>query len=201
MLREDIKNRMRLLGLTNRDLSDRTGATQSQLSLYLTGTSESLRADKLQKCLDILGINTSIYTHRYEAAMNAANMLDGKFSIDEVMDFSREKMATITEINDITLLLDVDEETYRRMIQSNIVDVESTYPFFKSMVMQLMGTKQHPTRTSVLSSLDIITRVLGVIPIMGLIAAAMNTRTMSPFTDVLRPLKEITEYLLRNKNK
>lgn len=211
MIIDDIKNRMKLAGVTNSQLAELTGANPAQLSLFFKGEGASLKTNILQKCFDELGIDTSIYTKRYDLAILVANKLRNKFSIEQVSSFSKEKMAQESDVEDVLLFMDVDYNQFITIKEKGIVDIESTYPFFRTMVLQLMGTGDQMTKSIVTMSLNKIASSLGLISTssianvswgLGAVLGAFSTstlRTLRGKKTAIFPLLSLTEYMLNNK--
>ena len=174
MIIEDIKNRMKLTGMTNTQLSSLIDSSQAQLSLFFKGEGASLKINSLQKCFDELGIDTGIYTRRYELAIRAAECLKKQFSVEEVSLLSKKEMARITKLEQINQLIEVDFQGFQEIKEAKIIDIESTYPFFRTTVLQLMGTGTQPTKTSVNTSLSNIAKAIGLLAPAGLIAGPIG---------------------------
>ena len=138
MLNEIVLQRMSLAGVTQAKLAEYIGATPSQMGLFLKG-SASLNNDSLEKCLKALDINVDIYTQRYNKAVLVASKLKAKnIDVDSIVSMSKPRMIEITQMQELCYLIDVDsQKEFDKMINSQIVDIEATYPFFKAMVMHL----------------------------------------------------------------
>ena len=170
----DINNRKKLVGLTNEKLAELIGTNPAQVSLFLRGKG-MLSGEGLQKCLDVLGIDTGIYTRRFELASNAADCLRGKYKLSQIAAMSRDEMAEVTGKQQIRQLLDVDKKTFEKIREVGIVDFESTYPFFRSMVIQLVETCGKTSTVSVTNSWGSIAKemlpIIGTAAAMGILAA------------------------------
>lgn len=213
MIIEDIKNRMKLTGMTNTQLSSLIDSSQAQLSLFFKGQGASLKIDSLQKCFDELGMDTGIYTRRYDLAIKVAEVLKKKYSVEEVSLFSKEKMARETKLEQINQFIDVDYQGFQKLKETGIVDIESTYPFFRTIVLQLMGISAQPTKTSVNASLSNIAKAIGFLAPVGLIAGPIGLGIMLGATSLtgaslmslpkigkaIYPLISITELILKRK--
>lgn len=170
----DINNRKRLVGLTNEKLAELIGTNPAQVSLFLRGKG-MLSGECLQKCFDVLGIDTSIYTRRFELALSVADCLRGKYKLSQIAAMSRDEMVEATGKQQIKQLLDVDRETFDKIREGGIVDFESTYPFFRSMVIQLVETYGKTSTVSVTNSWGSIAKemlpIIGAAAAMGILAA------------------------------
>lgn len=214
MIIEDIKNRMKLTGMTNTQLSSLIDSSQAQLSLFFKGEGASLKINSLQKCFDELGIDTGIYSRRYELAIRAAECLKNKYSIEEVSLLSKNEMARVTKLEQINQFIEVDLQGFQEIKEAQIIDIESTYPFFRTIVLQLMGTGAQPTKTSVSTSLSNMAKAIGILAPIGLIAgpislgillgtaslAGVSSLMSSPkIGKAIFPLISMTELILNKK--
>lgn len=213
MIIEDIKNRMKLTGMTNTQLSSLIDSSQAQLSLFFKGEGASLKINSLQKCFDELGIDTGIYTRRYELALKAAECLKKKFSVEEVSLLSRREMAQLTQLEQINQLIEVDLQGFQKIKEGGIIDIESTYPFFRTTVLQLMGTGTQPTKTSVNASLANMAKAIGILAPIGLAAgpiglgillgaagfAGASLLSLPNIGKSIFPLISLTEMMLKKK--
>lgn len=174
MFPEDIKQRMILLGVTNSQLSELTHATQAQLSLFFKkGSRASLKTEHLQSCFDALGIETSVYTKRYELAKKVAAGLKNKtkLSLSEVCALSKAEMAKVSGCDEVRLFPDVNYDEFMHIRKTGVIDPESTYPFFRTMVMHVMGMLpdgrvvkgKDPTSKDAENSLLKMAKVLGLV--------------------------------------
>ncbi|WP_148476873.1 hypothetical protein [Parabacteroides johnsonii] len=212
MIIEDIKTRMKLTGMTNTQLSSLIDSSQAQISLFFKGEGASLKINSLQKCFDELGMDTGIYTRRYELAIRAAERLK-KNSIEKVSLLSKEEMVNATKLEQINQFIDVDFQEFQKIKEAGIVDIESTYPFFRTTVLQLMGTGAQPTKSSVNTSLFNIAKVIGLLAPVGLLAGpiglgislGVNSLTRASLISLpkigksIYPLISMTELILKRK--
>ena len=169
MITEDINNRLKITGLTNAKLADLISTSPAQVSLFLRDKS-MLNITCLQKCFDVLGIDTGIYTRRFNLALNIAEKLKKEYTLAQVAEMSKDKMILITGEQQLVQLLDVNRDEFEKICKVGLIDFESTYPFFKSMVIQLMETGGKTTTATVTSSWSKIVKSL--LPIMGSTASA-----------------------------
>ena len=170
----DINNRKKLVGLTNEKLAELIGTNPAQVSLFLRGKG-MLSGECLQKCLDVLGIDTGIYTRRFELALSVADCLRGKYKLSQIATMSKSEMVEATGKQQIRQLLDVDKNGFEKIREGGIVDFESTYPFFRSMVIQLVETCGKTSTVSVTNSWGSIAKemlpIIGATAAMGILAA------------------------------
>lgn len=214
MIVEDIKNRMKLMGITNSQLAEWIGSNPAQLSLFFKNEGASLKIHILQKCLDELGIDTAVYTRRYNLALSVAEKLNDQYSIEEVSSFSKEMMAKVADNEIILQFIDADATEFAQIKEKGVVDIESTYPFFRTMVLQLMGTGRQLTKSSVNSSLSALASTVGLLSSAGGFAsiswglgAALGSVSIATLNALKGkktatfPLLSITEYMLNKKGK
>lgn len=141
MIEQVIKKRMELAGITQASLAESSGTTPSQMGLFLKGKA-TLNRETLDKCLESLGINLNIQKKRAELASQVALKLKN-LSLEEIKSLTKEEMAKLSGFDKIVALPDVDLKEFENMVKSGIVDYESTFPFFKVLVMHYhyTGTK------------------------------------------------------------
>lgn len=120
-------------------------------------------------------------------------------------------MAQESDVEDVLLFMDVDYNQFITIKEKGIVDIESTYPFFRTMVLQLMGTGDQMTKSIVTMSLSKIASSLGLISTssianvswgLGAVLGAFSTstlRTLRGKKTAIFPLLSLTEYMLNNK--
>ena len=202
MIIDDIRNRMKLTGIPNTKLAELIGSNPAQISLFLKGEGASLKTNTLQRCFDELGIDTSIYTKRYELALDVVSILTKKaYKDNDVVNMTKNEMAKICDKQQIRLFIDADEKKFNDISKYGIIDFESTYPFFQSMVLQLMGTKGKHTSTSVAQSWGRLAMLVGVLPFVGGIAdlGVGLVRSSLKGAGVITPLLMITRYIIKNR--
>lgn len=145
---ETIQTRLESMGMSQAQFAECVSATPSQMSIFLRGKG-SLSIECLNKSLDLVGVNLSLYSKRNSLAKDVASLLKSK-SVSSIENWTKQDLATFTQNDSISLLFDVQsKEDYIALEQSGIIDVESTFPFFKALVsyyMTLDGEK--PTASS-----------------------------------------------------
>ena len=218
MIAQLVKQRMEIAGLTQGKLAEASGCTPSQMGLFLKGKA-SLNRESMDKCMQYVGIDLSIQSKRIATARFVANSLE-KFSIEEIAKMNQEEMATKSGCSSILVLPNADYDTFTEMVKSGIVDYESTFPFFKSLVLHFSNVGEKITSKSVENSFDYILKLLplailgGPIALLGFavgtlcspLHVAMNKlveKNIFPKTVINAwiPLLTITYNLLKNSQK
>lgn len=134
---EIISSRLQLMGTSQALIVKMIRTNPTQLNAFLKEKDNgTLSKPTLEKLLTVTGINLDIYEKRNKLVDQVATFLSERgIKQKELEKWSKSQLAFFTGINDLELLIDVnDVETYDRMIKSNLVDVESTFPYFKAMV-------------------------------------------------------------------
>lgn len=210
MLNVIIQQRMSLGGVTQAKLSQLIGATPSQVGLFLKGEA-SLNNNALVKCLKVLDVNIEIYNSRYKKASAVADKLkNNNISIEQIANLSKNEMIKLTDMKELSFLIDVaSQKVLDDMVASELIDVESTYPFFKAMVMHLYQIGEKSTPKSVDASYGNIAAAAlvgaSVIPIVGAALtitaslAYMALQKGSRLGGSLAPLYTLTEKLINKK--
>lgn len=160
MISEIIKNRINLTGIPQAKLAEVIGTTPSQLGLFFKEKA-SLNNESLEKCLNIVDVNLNVYSKRYNLAQKAAIILKSKdYQLDGIVSLSKDKFIEVTKIKELKYLQDVNEQEFEEILKSEIIDYESTFPFFKVLVMHLFEIGDKFTSKQVENSYKNITDVL-----------------------------------------
>ncbi len=142
------------MGMSQAQFAKQVSATPSQMSIFLKGNG-SLSTKCLNNSLDLVGIDLSLYSNRDNLAKQVASFLISK-NVSSIENWTKNDLAIFTKQKDISLLFDVkSEEEYIELEQSGIIDIESTFPYFKALVtyfMSLDGIK--PTASQAKQALD-----------------------------------------------
>lgn len=140
---ETIQTRLDSMGMSQAQFAECVSATPSQMSIFLREKG-SLSIESLNKSLDLVGVNLSLYSKRNTLAKEVASLLKSK-SVSSIENWTKQDLATFTQNEAISLLFDVQsQEEYIELEKSGIIDVESTFPYFKALVsyyMSLDGVK------------------------------------------------------------
>lgn len=145
---ETIRTRLDSMGMSQAQFAKQVSATPSQMSIFLKGNG-SLSTKCLNNSLDLVGIDLSLYSNRNNLAKRVASFLISK-NVSSIENWTKNDLAIFTQQKEISLLFDVQsEEEYIELEQSGIIDIESTFPYFKAMVtyfMSLDGIKPTASR-------------------------------------------------------
>ena len=208
MLIEDIKNRMQWLGISNIELAELSGTNPSQLSLFFKDEGATLKPATLQKILEILDMDTSIFTYRIELAKKAAMYLKKTYTTSEVTLFSRNEMAEKCALDEINLFIDVDVDGFNAIRNSKIMDIEATFPYFKTVVLQYMEMRKSSTKKNVMDSIlsvvnesKLLPILIGLTPItIAFIANLVSRKDVSRnITKATFPIISLSEAILKIK--
>ena len=169
MIESIIKQRMILAGLTQAKLANMSDCTANQMGIFFKGAG-FLSKTSLEKCLEVLGIRLDIFSKRYILAQKAAEKLKDKDQL-EILTMPKAKMALVTGIPEIMCLFDVSESELDNIVNSGIIDVEVTYPYFKAMVIHMKEIGSNPTPKKVemsFSKLASISAAVPALPLLGI---------------------------------
>ena len=140
---ETIRTRLESMGMSQAQFAECVSATPAQMSIFLRGKG-SLSIDCLNKSLDLVGVNLSLYSKRNSLAKQVAVYLQSK-NVSSIDNWTKSDLSTFTQNKEIDLFFDIQtEDTYIEIEKSGIIDIESTFPYFKALVsyyMQLDGSK------------------------------------------------------------
>ena len=164
MIPEVIKSRMEVVGLTQAKLSESIGCTPTQLGLFLKDEA-SLNRTSLEKCFENLGIPLNAISRRIELAKLVAEKLSS-YSIEDIAQMDRKKMIILTGLKDLIALPEVTKEEFETMISSGIADYESTFQYFKSLVLQFRQMPSKITPKAASTSLNLLATSLIALPFL-----------------------------------
>lgn len=142
---ETIQSRLESMGMSQAQFAECVSATPAQMSIFLREKG-TLSIEALNKSLDLVGINLSVYSKRNDLAKEVASFLLSK-NVTSIDNWTKTDLSLFTQKQSISLLFDVkDEEDYIEMERSGIIDIESTFPYFKALVSYYMSLNcQKPT--------------------------------------------------------
>ncbi len=196
---------MSLAGLTQAKLAEMSECTPNQMGVFLKGNG-FLNKSSLEKCLSAIGVRLDVYANRYKLAQKAAKSLRD-IDKEDIMEMSKEEMATLTGHKEILALFDVSEKELDVILDSQIVDYEGTYPFFQAMVLHLMQVGEDPTPKKVELSLSDIASAfpllpfvpfLGISGIIGLAAGMLfgTKKLPATITNAFTPLLMLAKQII-----
>jgi len=126
------------MGMSQAQFAEYVSATPAQMSIFLRGKG-SLSTDSLNKSLDLVGVNLSLYSKRTNLAREVAEYLVSK-NVSSIDNWTKSDLATFTQRKYISLFFDVQsEKEYEELEKSGIIDIESTFPYFKALVSYYMS--------------------------------------------------------------
>ena len=154
---ETIQSRLDLMGMSQARFAEAVSATPSQVGIFFKGKG-SLSTERLNKAFDVVGIDLSLYTKRTELAKEVASFLLSRH-VDSIENWPKNDLAFFTKKKEISLLFDVEsKEKLEEMVESGIVDIESTYPYFKALTQYYMGLERsNPTASQAKHAIEAIT--------------------------------------------
>lgn len=179
MIHDVIADKLKMSGMTQANLARLIETSPTQLGNYLKGQG-SLTEKSLNKCFDILEINIERYRNIYQVAQNASEILKKKgCDFEEVIRMSKMELVRITGIEQIKQFEDVySEEEYEDIIKYNIIDYQSTFPYFKTLVVYFMNTGEKITTKSNASTWTLLFGTLALSTVVagpvGLLASGIR---------------------------
>lgn len=178
-MNEIIKQMIPLTGMSQTQVAESVGISKSQLSQYLNGNA-SANKDVLDKLLSLTGIHLDTYAKRVELATKVAKSLKtANMDAQAVKEMSKEEMAAKSGCPEVECFFDVTKEQLQKILDSGLIECQTTFPYFKALVLVAMGQgekKDEPlTAKDVNQSWDNIAKAatMGatVIPAVGSILA------------------------------
>lgn len=152
-IRKLIASRLKLNRAKQTDLAKQLDSTQAKLSMFLSSNEErdtTLRTHELNKLFDILGINTYLYYNRIMFAKELASKLRDKgIKVKQLNKWNKYDLFMSTEDDRVMLFFDVDdEEHFNKIKESNLIDIENTFPYLRSIVQYHLLAGDNPTPSS-----------------------------------------------------
>ena len=121
---ETIQSRLESMGMSQAQFAECVSATPAQMSIFLREKG-TLSIEALNKSLDLVGINLSVYSKRNDLAKEVASFLLSK-NVTSIDNWTKTDLSLFAQKQSISLLFDVkDEEDYIEMERSGIIDIES----------------------------------------------------------------------------
>ena len=155
---ETVQSRLDLMGMSQAQLADNSSATPSQMGIFLRGKG-SLSTESLNKVLDILGVDLSIYVKRNNLAKEVALFLKSRH-VESIDNWPKEDLALFTRKKEVLQFFDVNSrEELLSLIESDVVDVESSYPYFKALIQYYMSIEDsNPTASQAKQAIENLTK-------------------------------------------
>ena len=133
-----IQSRLEFMGMSQAQFAACASATPAQMGIFLRGKG-TLSLDSLNKSLDLVGVKLSLYSNRNALAKEVASYLISK-NVSSIDNWSKQDLAIFTHQKNIAYFFDVNtKEELVEMECAGIVDVESTFPYFKALVSYYMS--------------------------------------------------------------
>lgn len=160
MIERIIKQRMDLIGKTNAEVANAIGCSSTQLGIFLNGKG-FLNQKALEKCLELTGINLNLYQHRFDVACEVAQkLINLNVDVSQAVEMSQQEMTSESGVQEVMSFLDVSNgEKFDEIYNNEIVDVESTFPYFKIIVLQLMQSGLKTTPKKAEKALDDLAKI------------------------------------------
>lgn len=126
-------------GMSQTQVANSVGISKSQLSQYLGGNATANK-EVLEKLLCLTGIHLDTYAKRAELATKVASALKAA-GIDRlaVKDMPKKDMADKSGCPEVKCFFDVTEEQLQKALDSGLIECQTTYPYFKALVLVAMG--------------------------------------------------------------
>lgn len=132
-LREKVISRRKNAKITQTELAEKTGLTQSQLSEFESGKSD-LTSSSLDKIFNVLKLKYSQNAEeQWELAGICAEEIKNRGIVD-VKSISKEEMAEIGKNEEILLLQVIGKKLYNSYVDARIIDEKNTYNYFLTLV-------------------------------------------------------------------
>lgn len=130
---EVIANRLQLMGSSQSYIAEEIGTNPTQLGVFLKGNG-TLPNNVLNKILETVGIDLEIYERRDQLANRVVTILKKK-NVTTIDNWSRQEIIDFVKIKELELFIDVNDlESYIKILSSKLIDIESTFPYFKALV-------------------------------------------------------------------
>jgi len=151
---------MDLIGKTNAEVANAIGCSSTQLGIFLNGKG-FLNQKALEKCLELTGINLNLYQHRFDVACEVAQkLINLNVDVSQAVEMSQQEMTSESGVQEVMSFLDVSNgEKFDEIYNNEIVDVESTFPYFKIIVLQLMQSGLKTTPKKAEKALDDLAKI------------------------------------------
>lgn len=136
-LKNIIKQRLEISGISQGNLAKIVGVTPAQISLFLNGKS-SLSLEVLEKVLQELDINLDTYARRLDLAKKVASKLDSKISVEEIIQMDKKEMINMTKEREIAYLIDVnDRKSFDESVKAGLIEPDCYYAHFRMLVAHI----------------------------------------------------------------
>lgn len=135
---ETIQTRLESMGMSQAQFAECVSATPSQMSIFLREKG-SLSIDSFNKSLDLVGVDLSLYSNRSKLAKEIATLLKSK-DVSSIDNWTKTDLSVFTKNKLVEHFFDVkSEKEYIEIESSGLIDIESTFPYFKALVSYYMS--------------------------------------------------------------
>ena len=142
---EIVASRLRLMGTSQAQIAREIGTNPTQMGVFLKGQG-TLSIEVLERCLQMVGIDLTIYDYRNSCAIHVADILRRK-GITQIDNLTKIDIVYLTGMDKLRVLVDVDsEDTYKTIINSGLLDPEATFPYFKALVAYVLNLQVQQER-------------------------------------------------------
>lgn len=144
---EVITTRLKTMGMSQAQFAECISATPAQVSIFLRKQG-SISVDSINKSFDLIGVNVSMYKKRIDFAKEVADFLKKK-GIRNIDSWTKIDLADFTQMKEVLLFHDVqDQNEYISIMTSGLIDYESTFPYFKSLVAYFLNVEESTLTSS-----------------------------------------------------
>lgn len=134
---------LQLTGMSISQLADLAKVSNRSLTAYLNGNVEEIGCAKIEKILNVIGINTTQYSKRLSFAKEVAIELKKVLKAGtDITKWNKSRLVSVSGKESIDLFWEVNNpKLFEKMMKSNMVDVSCTFEWFKACVQFYMDSK------------------------------------------------------------
>lgn len=137
---EIVTERLRLMGTSQAQIAKEIGTNPTQMGAFLKGQG-TLSSDVLERCLNLIGIDMSIYIERIHKAQMVADIIMEK-GFTQIDNLTKKDFLYFTNMGSLKFLVDVSTvEEYEEILNGGLIDLESTFPYFKALVSYIVNIR------------------------------------------------------------
>lgn len=141
MLKELFREQMQISGYTRDKLAQEIGSRPAQIGYLLADGKDdvTMSIGQFEKLMDCLGVGLDANLRRVKLAKEIANdLVDRKKKTDEVAEWDRSQFIYETGKAELEGLPEFSLEEWGRMYDGKMVDLEGSFPAFKTLVQKYM---------------------------------------------------------------
>lgn len=134
---------LQLTGMSISQLADLAKVSNRSLTAYLNGNVEEIGSGKIERILDVIGINTTQYSKRLCFAKEVAIELKKILKTGtDITKWDKSRLASVSGKGDVDLFWEVNNpELFAKIMRSSMIDVSCTFEWFKACVQFYMDSK------------------------------------------------------------